>query len=263
MDKMSDQRYMLEKQYKTGGNLNARAALHARFGTNEYPWTRWPFDHFDLPANGHILELGCGPAHLWRGNLDRIPVDWSITLSDFSPGMVQEAREHLSASERTFTFEQIDAQLIPFPDASFDVVTANHMLYHLPDREKGIAEIRRVLKPEGHFYAATNGEPHLRKLFEWMESVAPNCLEEKPPSMNNFTLENGAAQLSRSFAHVEMDRYEDNLEVTETEPFVAYVASTDRLNDDQLSTLAERVSAEIERNGVIHITKSQGLFICS
>jgi len=263
MDRMSDQRYMLEKQYKNAGNLNARAALHARFGTNEYPWSRWVFDHFDLPADGHILELGCGPALFWRGNLNRIPATWNITLSDFSPGMVQEARDHLSASEHPFTFEQIDAQSIPFPDASFDAVTANHMLYHVPDRKKAISEIRRVLKPDRHLYAATNGEPHLRQLFEWMESVAPNTIKENPPSMNNFTLENGAEQLSRSFTNVEMDRYEDDLEVTEAEPFVAYVASTDRLDDNQLAILAERVAAEIERNSAIHITKSQGLFICS
>jgi ubiquinone/menaquinone biosynthesis C-methylase UbiE len=263
MNWMSDQRYMLDKQYKNAGNLHARAALHARFGTNEYPWPRWTFDHFDLPADGRILELGCGPALLWRGNLDRIPPDWDITLSDFSPGMVQEAREHLSASEHPFTFEQIDAQSIPFPDSSFDAVVANHMLYHVPDRKKAIAEVRRVLKPGGHFYTATNGEPHLRELKEWIENVAPSTTKEKPPSRNNFTLENGAEQLARSFAEVDMDRYEEDLEVTEAEPFVAYVSSTDRLNDEQLATLAKQVATEIERSGTIHITKSQGLFICS
>jgi|APSaa5957512622_1039677.scaffolds.fasta_scaffold11803_3 ubiquinone/menaquinone biosynthesis C-methylase UbiE len=261
MNWMSDQRYMLDKQYKDADNFHARAALHARFGTNEYPWPRWVFDHFDLPADGRILELGCGPALLWRNNLDRIPVEWNITLSDFSPGMVQEARQYLSGNEHPFAFEQIDIQSISFPDDSFDAVVANHMLYHVPDREKGIAEVRRVLKPGGYFYAATNGEPHLRELFEWMKKIAPDCLGKDPPSTRGFALENGAEQLSRSFAEVEMDRYEEDLKVTEAEPFVAYVASTDRLNDDQLATLAEQVAAKIERCGTIHITKSQGLFI--
>ena len=42
-----------------------------------------------------ILELGCGPAFFWRSNLEHIPDDWEIVLSDFSPGMLQKAQHIL------------------------------------------------------------------------------------------------------------------------------------------------------------------------
>ena len=49
MSKLSDQNYLLSKQYKTASNLDARFQLHERFSVNKYGWDRWVFDHFDLP----------------------------------------------------------------------------------------------------------------------------------------------------------------------------------------------------------------------
>src|SRR5437868_570166 len=57
-----------------------------------------------------------------------------ITLSDFSPGMLQEARQNLAGSPQSFSFQVIDAQSIPLDAGSCDCVIANHMLYHVPDR---------------------------------------------------------------------------------------------------------------------------------
>ena len=262
MSKYTDQQYLKAEQYKDASNLNARILLHERFSENKQGWASWVFDTYEkLPASAKVLELGSGSAFIWTQCPERISAGWDITLSDLSPGMLATAQENLAGVQHQFNYREIDAQSIPFGDETFDIVIANHMLYHVPDREKGIAEVRRVLKPGGYFYAATNGEPHLRELFEWMKKIAPDCLGKDPPSTRGFALENGAEQLSRSFAEVEMDRYEEDLKVTEAEPFVAYVASTDRLNDDQLATLAEQVAAKIERCGTIHITKSQGLFI--
>jgi len=78
--------------------------------------------------------------------------------------MLEEAQESLHDSLCPFTFAVVDAQAIPYPDAHFDAIIANHMLYHVPDRPKALAEIRRALKPGGHFYASTLGANHLREM---------------------------------------------------------------------------------------------------
>ena len=52
-----------------------------------------------------------------------------------------------------FAYEIIDAQAIPYGTQRFDIVIANHMLYHVPDRAQAIAEMRRVLKPEAISWA--------------------------------------------------------------------------------------------------------------
>src|SRR6266581_3620226 len=121
----SEQHYLLTDQYNNAQKLKARIQLHIRFGTNTYPWQRWVFDQFKIPPQARVLEIGCGPGELWRRNLERIPEQWEITLSDFSAGMLQEARQNLDNSGRDFTFEVFDVQSIPYEDARFDAVIAN------------------------------------------------------------------------------------------------------------------------------------------
>jgi ubiquinone/menaquinone biosynthesis C-methylase UbiE len=165
MPHISDQTYLLNDQYKDATNLDARVRLHRLFSTNKYGWHRWCFDHYLLPAQARVLEIGCGPAHLWTTNLDRVPPGWHITLSDFSSGMLEQAQQNLGSHAAAFQFQIIDAQQIPFKSDVFDAVIANHMLYHVPDRLKALSEMRRVLKPGSIVYLATNGWSHLRRLY--------------------------------------------------------------------------------------------------
>src|SRR5262245_37931074 len=103
MDGYRDQTYLLKSQYKDATNFNARVELHRRFSVNPYGFHRWVFDHFKLDEGCKILELGCGPGGLWLSNRKRIPASWQIVLTDFSPGMLQEARQRLG--EEGFTYE--------------------------------------------------------------------------------------------------------------------------------------------------------------
>jgi SAM-dependent methyltransferase len=254
-----DQQYLLNEQYRNASNLNARIELHRRFSTNAYGWHRWVFDHFRLPPDARVLELGCGPGELWRENGDRIPEGWEVTLADLSPGMLAEVRQSLRDLPRSFVFAEVDAQAIPFPDASFDGVIANHMLYHVPDREKALAAIRRVLRPGGRLYAATNGQAHMRELREWIQRWTPDASVWSI----TFDLENGREQLARWFPHVTLRRYEDALVITEAEPLIAYVRSGyagSAFAGDRLAELTAFIEREIASRGAIRITKDAGLF---
>src|SRR5579862_8181957 len=124
MADFNDPRYLREEQYRDASNLNARIELHRRFGTNATKWNTWIFDQFRLPAAGRILELGCGPGLLWQANLERIPRGWEVTLSDFSPGMLAEARRNLGEHADRFYFREVDAQAIPYADGAFEGVIA-------------------------------------------------------------------------------------------------------------------------------------------
>src|SRR5258706_10720793 len=151
MSKIADQDYLLNQQYRDASNLNARIQLHVRFSQNTYGWHRWVFDQLKASPQSRVLELGCGPGRLWSENAARIPPGWEITLSDFSPGMIAEAQRNLASAGHSFAFERVDAQSIPFADASFDMVIANHMLYHVPGRPEALAEIPRVLRSGWRF----------------------------------------------------------------------------------------------------------------
>src|SRR5260221_10616986 len=221
MSDLINQHYLLNEQYNNAQKVEARIQLQQRFSTNTYDWQRWVFDHLTNPPESRILELGCGPADLWRKNADRIHENWHITLSDFSPGMLQEARQYLQGTTQDFSFQHIDAQSIPFEDAHFDAVIANHMLYHVPDRAKAFAEVRRVLRPGGRFYAATNGENHLREMHEFVHQFEPTI---ELWNRTTFRLEGGAAEVAPYFPHVLLHRYEGALVVPEDETLVAFLA---------------------------------------
>ena len=159
---MSEQE-LVREQYADDANLRARIELHDRFSTSPFSYPRWVFDGYDFGAEADVLEVGCGNGLMWRENLDRIPDGWRLTFTDLSPGMVATVRDALGDRAECAV---ADAQELPFDDASFDAVIANHMLFHVPDRPRALAEIVRVLRSGGGFRATTIGLDHLRRLRE-------------------------------------------------------------------------------------------------
>jgi SAM-dependent methyltransferase len=265
MSDMIDQHYMLTDQYKTASKLGARIQLHERFSTNPVNLQHWVFDQLDLPPAAHILELGCGPGTLWQKNLTRLPQDWKITLSDFSAGMVQEIQRNLLANDQRFSFQVVDAQAIPFDDNSFDAILANHMLYHVPDLSQAFSEIRRVLRPQGKFYATTNGATHLQEFKMFMQrsgfgdSNGVMGFED-----GAFRLENGLELLASWFSQIELRRFEGDLAVTEAEPIVAFILASvkpESIDEQKVEILRTLVDRELAQHGVVHITKDTGIFI--
>lgn len=267
MSRRVDQQYLLDRQYHDASNLKARKNLYSRFKTNPYDWFVFVFDHFVLPQNAVILELGCGPGNLWVNNLERIPCYWDVTLSDLSPGMLEETQRNLSTSKRTFQFKVVDAQQLPMPDEHFVAFIANHMLYHVPNRPKAFAEIYRVLKPDGILFAATNGEKHLAELDEFYEQLVTDLSRRimRAFSTGTFTLENGNEQLAPWF-RTDIRHYENSLIVTEAEPLTAYLLSmlpfdTFQSGEIHADTVYELIQNRISIKGHIHIKISTGIFI--
>ena len=260
-----NQSYLLNEQYKDSSNYAARVRLSARFRTNPSGFNRWVFERLQLAPGSRVLELGCGPGLFWRSNLGQIPADWEITLSDFSPGMLQDAQKTLGERSQRFSFQVIDAQRIPFADASLDAVIANHMLYHVPDRPKALAEMRRVLKPDGRLYATTVSDTHMREVRELVRRVAGSATA-RAPAIAAFTLENGAAQLATSFSSATLERFEDALRVTEVQPLLDYLLSGSAMRvlvGDTLQQVRAALEQDMAEHGAIHVSKDAGLFTAS
>lgn len=91
-----------------------------------------------------LLDVASGPGHV---TAEAARLGANVTGLDFSPNMVAIAR----ARHPTLTFETGDAQALPFGDHSFDAVTMNFGLLHLPDPERGLTEAARVLRRGGRY----------------------------------------------------------------------------------------------------------------
>src|SRR5690242_5057299 len=102
------------------------------------------------------LEIGAGTGY-FSLNLLQSGVVEHATCTDISPGMIRTLSsnaERLGLAVRT---ARADAESLPFPDESFDLVVGHAVLHHLPDLERAFAEFHRVLRPGGRIAFA--GEP--------------------------------------------------------------------------------------------------------
>lgn len=251
--KLTD-RSSVNAQYATAANLNRRIGIHEKYSRNKQGFGPWVVAQYALEPGMAVLELGCGTGSMWRGAA--LPEGCRLTLTDFSEGMIEAAREntaHLSG----VTFRQVDAQDIPFPDGSFDAVIANMMLYHVPDIPRALREIRRVLKPGGTFYAATYGEHGV------VEAVA-EMIGMRLEGNHRFTLQNGAARLGEAFGQVDCARYDDALDVTDPNDLVAYLRSMASM--EVLTSVSDEALLAAFRarmiDGVLSLPKEYGMFIC-
>ena len=271
---IDDQERLLKEQYHNVQKLSARVRIHERFSTSDQDFHRWFFDYLlqVAPAEARVLEAGCGRGDIWRKNAERIPVGWHIRLTDFSAGMLEDCKAHLGPElAGRFDWGVMDVQQIPASDASFDVVIANMMLYHVPDRAKALAQIRRVLKSNGVLLALTIGEHHMEELMLLAEKHVPELVDERDKQgfiVGNFSLENGEAQLREQFSDVRIERFADSLFVTEVQPVIDYIESMNRLDGESILQQHEpAVRAELEQHiaadGGFRVTKATGLFMAS
>ncbi len=250
-------------QYSTADRLSARIALHRDYSTAAQSWHRWLFDQMDFPDGARVLDAGCGTGELWRANRDRL-YGWFVTLSDQSAAMGSDAAQALS-SGGSFTAHIGDIQALDFADASFDGALACHMLYHVPDIAQGLRELRRVLRPGGRLFAATNSQDHMAALLNLIRELDPGV--DTTHSGYRFTLENGEAMLRQAFDVCELRVFNDSLRVTEAQPLMDYILSMAlsfrrlRTADGQTAALAE-IQRHIDTEGPIVISKRAGVFVC-
>ena len=250
----------VKAQYRTPDNLQARVQLHRRFSTNPQGWFDWVIDRLALPPAARILELGGGPGLLWHETRGRLHPGWQIVFTDQSTGMLAKAAANLDGLPH-FRFAAVDAQAIPFAAASFDVVIANHMLYHVPDRAAVFAEVRRVLVPAGRFFAATNDRTHMQEIDELTSAFLR--LPTRPSPVNErFPFDVARQELEACFAQVDLYRYENRLVVTDADALADYILSGIALEMPAIAQapLRQWLHARMAATGAIPITPATGLF---
>ena len=211
-----------------------------------------------------VLEVGCGTANVWRENAERVPSDVALVLTDLSPGMLGEARARLSGTPLAPEFREADAQSLPFADESFDLVVANHMLYHVPDRARALAEIRARAAPRR---AAARGHESLdaparaaRAPRALRSRGAPARASARPERVRPRDRGRGdrhGARRGRRGAPAQRAR--DPHGRAAASPTCARWARAARLPEPALDALARHVARQIELQGALHVGIEAGV----
>lgn len=251
------------QQYSDSSKLAARARLHQEFSVSAVPWFPWVMSKLPLAPGGQVLDIGCGPGWFWASCANGMPEGIELTLVDQSAGMVTEARERCAtlpfASVRA---ETADASDLPFADNCFDLVIAMHMLYHVPDQAKAIAEMYRVLRPGGTLAVTTNGAANLAELYEIATVLGSAPVD---PAAVAFGFDKANQLIQQQFGNVSHAIHPASLRVTD--PEVVFLALTsyppgDSADQETLRAFRGAIDAAfVRQGGILQVQKASAIFL--
>lgn len=256
-----DQGYLRDRQYGDGRKLDARSRLHLEYGTAAQTLAAFEAHLVEWPSEADVLECGCGTGLFWQSGVP--PTSIRLSLTDLSDGMVTRASENARShgydiAEAT----DADVQDLRFDTDSFDVVIANHMLYHVPDPDLGLAELARVLRPGGVLLAATNSYGHM----DLIGDVVDEVFGSEPDGLYDvFGLDSGERRLREHFSTVSWHAYVNDLVVDDEQAVVDYVLSFppgEDADEAQQRAVATAVGNRFA-DGVVRIRTRAGVFVAS
>lgn len=255
----------MKNQYQNASNISARINLHSLYSQNKEGWFPWIYRKCKVSSGMKLLEVGCGDGALWIENLPRLPKSLSITLSDVSEGMLRDTRRAIGAEDSRFSFYAFNCESIPFHDASFDLVIANHVLFYCEDLPRACREIKRILKPGGRLICSTYGKKHMQEVSELVQSFDERIVLSADKLYEKFGRENGKEILSSFFSKVKWETYEDSLLIPDGEPLISYVLSCHGNQNQYILDHYKEFRSYVSKrtkNG-FSVTKDAGIFICA
>ena len=122
-------------------------------------------------AHGRVLEVGMGPG-LNLPFYDRSSVEFVWGLEP-SKGMRRKAAAALEATDLEVRWLDLPGEEIPLDDHSVDTVVLTYTLCTIPDWERALGQMRRVLKPGGHLLFSEHGEAPDEAVRRWQHRIDP------------------------------------------------------------------------------------------
>jgi len=145
----------------------------------------WGLDFSGVPAEGEILDIGCGGG----ANLQRLMqrnLKGKVTGVDYSPVSVEKSKKVNAEAIAKGRCRVVEASVssLPFEDETFTMATAFETVYFWPDIEKNFAEVRRVLASGGKFLIVNEDDglsgnnEKWEKMIEGMHTYTPDELKK-------------------------------------------------------------------------------------
>jgi SAM-dependent methyltransferase len=268
IDRSIDPAY-LAYQYGDAEKLRVRRETHDRY--SELPNEAFfdlVVDRLDVQPGTHVLDVGCGPG-THQARIARRGA--RIVAVDLSEGMLREAFRLAVAEQYVIRPVRADAQALPFRDASCQRVLAAQMLYHVPDRERTLREMRRVLPPGGKVVLVTGGWQESRLMALHREATRELGYTAGDAGGARFTLHDSAL-VQRVFPGVVRRLHENTLVFPDVAAVLRFYASgpvdgiRERTADAShraplLAAMERRLRPIFACEGVLREPKTYGCFV--
>lgn len=205
--------------YVTLDPLQTRIDTHHQYSEHPDDVETDTADHLALPEGASLLDVGCGTGTFFdllreRGNKGR------FVGADSSAAALERIGERGQADPVL-----ADAMNLPFPDSSFDAVTARHMLYHVPDPDQALREARRVTRPGGRVLATVNHGAGLPYLVAMVKEVVGGLGVDAPDYRGLASSEDLPGRMREVFGEVSVTQRDNALVFAEPEPVIRYAVS--------------------------------------
>lgn len=256
----------IRENYKNSDHLNVRILLHKKYSRNPQGWYPFLANQIPFAKNQKIIELGCGNGAFWVENVGILPDQLSIVVTDISSGMVKVAKEAIDQTKLSCLYDVLDLNHLTYPNESFDIIIANHVLFYANDRNKVCEDIARILKPNGVFVCTAYGQHHMKEIEQITKKFNPKITLSEVNLSDLFGLENAMEYLKPHFTSVNRMDYKDRLILDDYHPLLHYILSC---HGNQTEVLHghrkefEYYLAELfGQKGQVEITKQAGVFVC-
>lgn len=225
----ANDRETLLRLYESATSLRRRQGIFERSCRRSDSFVDWGVDLLRLTGRERVLDIGCGWGRFLLPVARRLSAGGFCIGVDLSAGMLRPAVEQLRKESLPAGRAVADVEDLPTLDGAFDIVMANHMLYHAQDIDGALTELRRVMRPAASLMATTNSDAvrpavlvlHQRLLAEF---GLTDGVEEQSP----FSMESGLGPLQRHFAVVDRHYYRDRQRFENAEALLELYRSTGR-----------------------------------
>ncbi len=271
--KTKDIQYLSLNQYAFPNKLRARWDLYesAIPKINIY---KTGINNLKLKGNEDVLEVSCGDRNtllnLRRSCHKGKLVGLEITNTMFKESLKRQINENLKPH---IEFIVGSADNLLFTDASFNIILAFFMLYHMSDIQKTLREWKRVLKDDGQILIATGSKFNKpkHKIFKKMtESLIGKTIA--PQLLSSFNLENTEEQLQNIFTIKDTFIYKGQIKIEKPELYMNAFNSTrdmyeptpsDRDWEKAENAIRIEIEKEISQNGFFTDNVMRGFLICT
>jgi SAM-dependent methyltransferase len=256
----TDRTCLQDAQYRTDANLAARQSIYAY----RHPPLDLPsvvLGLANLRGVETVTDIGCGNG-AYLAELARREHKGQVLGVDLSVGMLDAARSRAPRAALVAG----DAAALPLRDNASDLSLAMHMLFHVPDPQAAVRELRRVTRPGGQVLIALNGADHLRELRELMAAVAQELHVSVTSPGERLHLNDGENILASQFTSVTRYDFTGELLIPNPRPVAEYarsMASVQELTEPEGFVAAVASLVPSSDQGIFRIAAHNGCLICS
>jgi ubiquinone/menaquinone biosynthesis C-methylase UbiE len=263
----ADRTFLREVQYQTDVNLAARQSVYA-YQQPPVNLVSRTLDLAGLAGHEVVADIGCGNG-LYLAELARRGHAGAVLGVDMSPGMLRAARQRAGNTGRSGrALLTADATALPLRDAATDLTLAMHMLYHVPEPGRAVAELRRVTRPGGRVIVGLNGDDHLQEMRAVVTAALASIGHGPWPRIGELVdLDQGETLLRSVFTSVTRHDFVSKLVLPGPEPVLDYVRSMSEAKyaaapELLIPAVTDRFPGRSE-GGVFEVTTHSGCLVCA